>query len=309
MSERLLDAREVGLCARDYLAHVNAFDRNPLRDVTADALRHRPSGFLGLEHDHRLPVASVFGTSPVARNEARCLRDARHNVLFQCFLCAFYVADRDLYDHGMHCAPPVERQGAASLRRTPLLDKRLRSVNASHEPVAFASDVLGDQLGVVDEAGELQDQFVSERDAGDEHAVETIRLVGGRVTGRLRREPVDVSLARGFVVELDVVAPAAVFAVFQRGRVDEVGRGGGWRDKRAASFRWPCGERRCCRPEQLTNSSAEEEERKQTDDRNRREQERVVGHCLARFSAARGAAHNPYVFPWISRCQTEVKTA
>ena len=59
------------------------------------------SGVLRLEHDHRSTVASVFGSSPVAGDEALHLRDPRHNRLSQLFLRVLHVADRDL--HGTAC--------------------------------------------------------------------------------------------------------------------------------------------------------------------------------------------------------------
>src|SRR5919106_708589 len=105
-----------GLCARDYLAHLGAFKRDTFRNVWADSLCRRPSGLLRLEHDHRSTVASVVRSSPVAGNEARELRDTRHNRLSQLFLRTLDVADRDFHEYCVHRAPPIRRQGNREAR-------------------------------------------------------------------------------------------------------------------------------------------------------------------------------------------------
>ena len=94
-----------------------------------------PSGFLGLEHDHRSTVASVFRSSPVAGDEAWHLRDAWNNRLPQFLLRTLHVADRDLDEYCVHGVPPrVGRQGVR-LGRWTSLDK----------PLAGAPLVFGEQ--------------------------------------------------------------------------------------------------------------------------------------------------------------------
>jgi hypothetical protein len=109
------------LGARDDLAHLGAFEGHRVGDVRPDPFYRGSSRVLGLEHDHRLTVASVVSASPVARNEAGRLRDPWYDLFGQRFLSALSVTDRDSHDDCVHAGPPIMRQGPASLRRAAYL--------------------------------------------------------------------------------------------------------------------------------------------------------------------------------------------
>ena len=161
--ERLLTAAELGLCARDYLAHLGAFKRDAFGNVWADSLRRCPSGLLRLEHDHRSTVTTVVRSSPIAGNEARQLRDTRDNRLSQLFLRTLDVADRDFHEYCVQRAPPIRRQGSSSLSSAALPHKRRR--------------LLEDGVGrLVDQTSELANVVIGDGDAGEVHAERLLRL-------------------------------------------------------------------------------------------------------------------------------------
>ena len=85
------------LCARDDFANLNARNRDRFRDyrAAAEPFGNRASSVLRLEHEHRQPVASVIGSSPVASDEAGAPETAGHYLLPQSLFSNLRVANGD----------------------------------------------------------------------------------------------------------------------------------------------------------------------------------------------------------------------
>jgi hypothetical protein len=114
---------------REHLSNLNALESHRVRTHRLRALNHlrrTASGLLGIEHNHRQPVASLVRTSPVAGNETRCLRDSRYDLVAQALFCGLGVTDVDPHDDCVHLAPPIKPGSRRSLR----------------QPIALPPDVL-----------------------------------------------------------------------------------------------------------------------------------------------------------------------
>jgi len=98
------------LGVRDDLANLDARDGDRFGNdgAPAEPVGSRPSSVLRFEHEHRQPIASIIGSSPVASDEAGGARDLGHHLLAKSLLSDRRIADGDPQDYGVHLTPSIE---------------------------------------------------------------------------------------------------------------------------------------------------------------------------------------------------------
>jgi hypothetical protein len=114
------------------LPDLDALGRDGAARGRDDLVGHGPGSVLGIEDEHRRALVALK-PDPVAGNEARRLRDTRHNFLPQIVQSLLDIVDGGSHDYCVHVVPPF----GARQRLTLFLCGRRRSLCqhiAEHEP-------------------------------------------------------------------------------------------------------------------------------------------------------------------------------